>query len=50
MDFGSSAAICFEAHPRVPKAVLPKVQKAMTEMKQRQGMALLKPITFKVSK
>lgn len=38
----------FEAHPRVPKAVLSKVQKAMTEMESNeQGMALLKANNFK---
>ena len=38
----------FEAHPRVPKAVLAKVQKAMTEMEtNEQGMALLKANNFK---
>jgi phosphonate transport system substrate-binding protein len=38
----------FAAHPRVPRAVVAKVQKAMDEMDQNlQGMALLKAINFK---
>lgn len=38
----------FVAHPRVPKEVVAKVQKAMDEMDQNpQGMALLKSINFK---
>ncbi len=38
----------FEAHPRVPKAVVAKVQKAMNEMENdAQGISLLKGINFK---
>ena len=38
----------FAAHPRVPKEVLAKVQKAMDEMDQNpQGVALLKANNFK---
>jgi phosphonate transport system substrate-binding protein len=38
----------FAAHPRVPKKILEKVQKAMSEMEHdAQGMALLKANNFK---
>ena len=38
----------FVAHPRVPKEVVAKVQKAMDEMDSNpQGMALLKAVNFK---
>jgi phosphonate transport system substrate-binding protein len=38
----------FVAHPRIPQAVVAKVQKAMDEMDQNpQGLELLKAINFK---
>lgn len=38
----------FAAHPRVPKSIVARVQKAIDEMDQnREGLALLKSINFK---